>query len=183
MNAITLYHGTYHDFERIDVAFGKPFKDFGKGFYTSQDYGHSVSMATRNALIEQRRLKRMKIARESTPWLYTYELDTDLLALLNVKQFEAANKEWVRFIVLNRTNELPQHDYDVVIGPTANDKALAAAQAYLAGAYGIIGSDESVELFLKRIEPYSLPRQVFFGTQRAAELLVFQGRSVINAFD
>jgi hypothetical protein len=180
MGTIILYHGTYHDFDKIDVSAGKPFKDFGQGFYTSQNYEHAVGMATRNAQIERRRLKRMKIDREPTPLIYTYELDEDLLPPLKVKRFEIAGKAWVRFIVRNRTNETPQHDYDIVIGPTANDKTLATAQAYLAGDYGTIDSDEAVELFLKRIEPYSLPLQFFFGTGRAAGLLRFMGRSVVK---
>jgi hypothetical protein len=122
----------------------------------------------------------MRIDKEPTPWVYIYELNTNLLLSLKVKQFATADKEWVRFVVLNRTHELPQHDYDVVIGPTANDKTLATAQAYLAGDYGTIDSDEAIELFLKRIEPYSLPQQIFFGTRRAAELLRFMRRSVVK---
>jgi hypothetical protein len=175
-----LYHGTYHDFEKIDVTAGKPFKDFGQGFYASQDYEHAVGMATRNVQIERLKLRRMKIDREPTPWVYTYELDEDSLLTLNVKRFETADKEWVRFIVRNRTNEMPQHGYDIVIGPTANDKTLATAQAYLAGDYGTIDSDEAVALFLKRIEPYNLPRQFFFGTACAAGLLRFIGRIVVK---
>jgi hypothetical protein len=180
MEIVTLYHGSCHDFAKIDVSVGKPFKDFGRGFYTSRDYEHAVSLAIRNAQIERRRLRRMRIDKEPTPWMYTYELDMDLLSSLKVKRFAEADKEWVRFIVLNRTNELPQHDYDAVTGPTANDKTLATAQAYLAGDYGTIDSDEAIELFLKRIEPYILPQQVFFGTQRAAELLRFKGREIIK---
>jgi hypothetical protein len=48
---VTLYHGSCHDFAKIDVSVGKPFKDFGRGFYTSQNYEHAVGMATRNAQI------------------------------------------------------------------------------------------------------------------------------------
>ena len=33
---ITLYHGTTHDFTVIDVQKGKPFKDFGQGFYLAE---------------------------------------------------------------------------------------------------------------------------------------------------
>jgi len=180
MGVITLYHGSCHEFEKIDVSAGKPYKDFGRGFYTSRSYEHAFGMAARNAQIERRRLRRMKIDREPTPWVYAYELDMDLLSRLKVKRFDVADSEWVRFIVLNRTNELPQHDFDAVIGPTATDRTLATAQAYLAGDYGIIDSDEAIELFLRRIEPYNLPQQVFFGSDRAVELLRFMGRSAIK---
>jgi hypothetical protein len=174
---VTLYHGTFHDFTDIDVTAGKPFKDFGPGFYTSQSYEHARTMATRNLDIEQRRLRRMKSERKLVPWIYTYELDFSKLALLKVKRFETADVEWVRFIILNRTTETLQHDYDVVIGPTANDKTLATVQTYLSGNYGKTDNDEVIGIFLRQIEPYKLPRQVFFGTQCAAKMLEFKGRS------
>jgi hypothetical protein len=45
---ITLYHGSVHSFDNIDVSMGKPFKDFGIGFYTSRDRFHAEKMALRN---------------------------------------------------------------------------------------------------------------------------------------
>jgi len=35
-NTLNLYHGTTHDFAEIDVSRGKPFKDFGQGFYLTE---------------------------------------------------------------------------------------------------------------------------------------------------
>jgi hypothetical protein len=32
-DTLALYHGTTHDFAEIDVRRGKPYKDFGQGFY------------------------------------------------------------------------------------------------------------------------------------------------------
>ncbi|GHU41785.1 hypothetical protein FACS1894111_04630 [Clostridia bacterium] len=175
-----LYHGTTHDFTTIDVTRGKPFKDFGKGFYATEVYEHARNLALRNRDIELRRLARRSISRKVIPWLYTFELDEIKLNNLNVKRFDDANKEWVQFIVLNRTNETPQHDYDVVIGATANDVTSRTAQLYMAGEFGEIDSDEAINFFLRRIHPEHLPCQFFFGTQRAANLLVFKERSVLQ---
>jgi hypothetical protein len=127
-NIIALYHGTTHDFNEIDLSRGKPFKDFGQGFYATQSYGSAVNMALRNCDIELRRAKRRGISYEGMPWLYKFELDESKLEALNVKRFDAPDKEWVRFIVLNRTNEMPKHKFDVVIGPTANDVTSRTAQ-------------------------------------------------------
>ena len=121
---LTLYHGTTYDFTEIDVRRGKPFKDFGQGFYTTQSRESATCMALRNRDIELRRLKRRGIDGKVTPWLYIYKLGESKLKSLDVKQFESADKEWVRFIVQNRTNETPQHNFDIVIGPTANDATL-----------------------------------------------------------
>ncbi|MDR2487253.1 MAG: DUF3990 domain-containing protein [Clostridiales Family XIII bacterium] len=173
---ITLYHGTIHDFTAVDVRKGKPFKDFGQGFYASQSRESAVNMALRNRDIELRRLARRGITREVTPWLHTFVLESARLGALKVKRFHEVDKEWVRFVVSNRTNETPQHDYDIVVGATANDVTSRTAQLYLAGEYGDVGSDEAVSFFLRRIQPERLPRQFFFGTQRAADLLVRKGR-------
>ena len=58
---IVLYHGTTYDFTEIDVRRGKPFKDFGQGFYATQNRESAVNMALRNRDIEVRRLKRRGI--------------------------------------------------------------------------------------------------------------------------
>lgn len=40
-----LYHGTNRDFESIDLKKSKPNKDFGRGFYLSDNYEQAMSMA------------------------------------------------------------------------------------------------------------------------------------------
>jgi hypothetical protein len=47
-NIVTLFHGTIHEFDSIDVTKGKGYKDFGRGFYTSQDIHHAERLASRN---------------------------------------------------------------------------------------------------------------------------------------
>jgi hypothetical protein len=178
-STITLYHGTTYDFSEIDVRRGKPFKDFGQGFYATRNRDHAVNMAIRNRDIEIRRLARRGITRKVMPWLYAFELDENKLENLRVKRFNRTDREWVRFVVQNRMNEKPQHAYDVVIGATANDVTSRTAQLYMAGEFGEIDSDEAIEFFLRRIQPKSLPQQFFFGTQRAANLLVSKGRCVL----
>ena len=52
-NTFTLYHGTTHDFTEIDVMKGKPFKDFGQGFYLTEIYEHARNIAVRNRRTEE----------------------------------------------------------------------------------------------------------------------------------
>jgi hypothetical protein len=129
-NIITLYHGTIYEFDKIDVTKGKGNKDFGRGFYTSCDVRHAERLATRNKFIEEERFALRGIKKSVTPLLYTYEFDLDNLAILNVKEFATADREWMRFIVLNREskNKVQEHEYDIVIDPTANDNTRAAIQ-------------------------------------------------------
>jgi len=177
---IILYHGTIYDFATIDVRKGKPFKDFGQGFYATQSHESAINMSLRNRDIELRRLNRRGDMREVISWLYSYELDESKLSSLNVKIFERADKDWVRFVVLNRTNEQRQHLYDVVIGPTANDATMRTSQLYMAGEFGDVDSNEAIEFFLSRIRVDLLPKQFYFGTQRAADSLTFIGRRLIQ---
>jgi hypothetical protein len=117
---ITLYHGSVHALDVIDVARGKPFKDFGIGFYTSHDKEHAVRLALRNRDIEA-----------------------------------------------------------LVIGPTANDNTNATVDLFMLGTYGDPKSDSAVDMFLQLIRPDILPPQMFFGSQRAADLLKYVDRNLI----
>jgi hypothetical protein len=181
-NLITLYHGTIYEIEEVDVTKGQFNKDFGRGFYTSQDKSHAERLAVRNKTIKEVRykLRRKKII--VSPWLYIYQFDTTNLDILKVKKFDYADRQWTRFIVLNRENKnkVQQHDYDVVIGPTANDNIRSTIQAFMPPSGGQVLTDRIIDALLSAIEPNKLPQQFFFGTQRAANFLVFKGKKKIQ---
>jgi hypothetical protein len=177
---ITLYHGSVFEFNEIDVSKGKPFKDFGIGFYTSQNREHAELLALRNKCIEISRRKRYNNPIAIKPLLYIYQFDTAELERMNVKRFATADKEWLQFVALNRTTVNLPHDYDVIIGPTANDNTRASLDSYFAGAYGDIHSEAAMDILLYVLQPEKLPEQYFFGSGRAAALLVFQERKVIE---
>jgi len=180
-NIITLYHGTIYEFDKVDVTKGKGNKDFGRGFYTSRDVHHAKRLATRNKSIEDERYAYRVSKTIVTPWLYIFEFDIDNLAALNVKEFVAADREWMQFVVLNRENKSKTqvHEYDIVIGPTANDNTRAAIQTVMPLAKGQVLTDKAVEVLLTLIEPDNLPSQFFFGTKRAADFLRLTERAVI----
>ena len=181
-NIITLYHGTIYDFDKIDVSKGKGNKDFGRGFYTSRDISHAERLAVRNKHIEEERFALRGIKKSATPLLYIYEFDLDNLATLNVKEFITADREWMRFIVLNRESKskVQEHDYDIVIGPTANDNTRAAIQTVVPLTKGQVMSDRAIDALIALIEPDNLPGQFFIGTQCAADLLRLMERRIIR---
>ena len=180
-NIITLYHGTIYEFDRIDVTKGKSNKDFGRGFYASRDIRHAERLATRNKLIEEERFALRGATKSVTTWLYTYDFDLGNLAMLKVKEFAAADREWMRFIVLNRESKskVQEHEYDIVIGPTANDNTRAAIQTVMPLAKGQVMTDKAIDVLISLIEPDNLPMQFFIGTQRAADLLCLTERRMI----
>ena len=175
-NIVKLYHGTIYEFDKIDVTKGKPFKDFGIGFYTSQDEGHTERLALRNKHIEERRLTKYGNSQTVTPWLYTYEFDMREMDRHKVKEFATADREWVEFIVKNRLSSKREHNYDIIAGPTANDNTNATIDLFIIGTYGDPKSDFAINTFLELILPEVLPRQFYFGSDKAVSLLKQKGR-------
>ena len=168
---IVLYHGTTHDFKEIDVNKGKPFKDFGQGFYLTETYEHARNLAVRNRRIEEIRLRAIGDDAKLSVFVYVYEFDITQMDKLNVKRFHSADREWLKFIIANRMNKTRQHNYDIVIGPTANDDTRTSIRTVMNAANGAILSDTALDLLIEMLEPNNLPEQYYFGTNKAAAML------------
>lgn len=112
---ITLYHGSNINIEKIDLSFSRKGKDFGCGFYLNENKEQAMEMAKRTT-------NRMKIG---TPIVNTFSFEESILTSseLKIKIFNDYSIEWAEFILKNRKNvsETPIHDYDIVVGPIAND--------------------------------------------------------------
>ena len=100
------------------------------------------------------------------------------LKTLNVKQFDFANAEWLDFILLCREQGGIPHNFDVVIGPTADDDTLLCLNSYWRGFYGEVGSDEAKEKLLGYLEPENLGIQYFIGKQEIADKLVISIKEI-----
>lgn len=151
-----LYHGTNADIESIDLSRGLRYKDFGKGFYATPDRDTAVRMAQKRARLFG-----------GTATLITYELDEPLPQNLNIKRFpEIASVEWFLFVDANRDRKhtTPVHNYDIVIGPIANDGVVLQLTNYREGIY----SPEQAALLLQ--DKY-LDQQYYFGTEKALSFL------------
>lgn len=109
-----LYHGTNVEFDKIDLLKSKPNKDFGRGFYLSADYNQALELA--HVKVEQLEI--------GSPVVLSYEVDEEAMSGLKVLKFDAYSEEWAKFILANRNNpsDEPVHDYDIVIGPIADDR-------------------------------------------------------------
>lgn len=154
---MTLYHGSYEDIQTIDLQKGLRFKDFGKGFYLTPDKSTAIRMAKKKARLFG-----------GTPTLITYELSESALnSELKIKKFpEKACVEWFLFVDANRdrSHQQPVHDYDIVIGPIADDGVVLQLTNYREGIY-------SPEQAAKLLQDKYLDQQYYFGTQRALNFL------------
>ena len=109
-----LYHGTNIVFDKIDLQKSKPNKDFGQGFYLSPDYDQALNMA--NIKTEQ--------LQEGEPTVIEFEVEARDIWSLHTLVFDDYSENWAEFILANRNNSAgtPIHNYDIVIGPIANDR-------------------------------------------------------------
>ena len=71
--------------------------------------------------------------------------------------------DWFRFVMRNRRERNPEHGYDLVSGPVANDRVYTVIAAYEAG---FVSEEDAIV----RLKPYRLADQYLFHTP---ESLVF----------
>ena len=110
---IKLYHGSDTEIVKVDLSHSLYNKDFGKGFYLSDDVEQAWSFARYKAAKPKSSSKKAIV----TEFLFDDRLFTD--GSLRVLRFEGYSLEWVSFIKANRRDR--NKDYDIVIGPIAND--------------------------------------------------------------
>lgn len=151
-----LYHGTNSDFSQINLGKTKPYKDFGKGFYVTDIQHHAFELAKNRCRIWG-----------GSPVVQEYEFDESELqsGSLKILRFEKVCVEWADFIYKNRNRSANfSHQYDVVIGPIADDGV-----AYLLNLYeeGL----RTLEELAKELEYKDLNNQFCFLTDRAISLL------------
>lgn len=147
-----LYHGTNIDFSDIRLDMSRVGKDFGFGFYLTPDKQVAARQAAR----------KFRQYGEGEEMIHRFYLDENNLQGLKVLRFDAYTEEWADFILLNRQHKgrYSLHDYDVVIGPIADDTVGFQIRRY---TEGIITKAQ----FLEEIKFHQVTIQYFFGTERA----------------
>lgn len=154
-----LYHGSNCNIAEIDLSKSKVGKDFGCGFYLSADEQQARELA-------ERKTEQMGIG---TPTLTVYSFDEKSLhnKEISVLIFQSYSKEWAEFVLMNRRNRTrqPAHEYDIVIGPIADDAVGYQIRRFTSG---LIDMDKFLEE-LKYMKGITM--QYFFGTEKAISFL------------
>ena len=114
-------------------------------------------------------MAQVKVAQLETgsPVVQSYLLEEDALDALRVLRFDGYSEEWAKFILLNRNNstDKPAHEYDVVIGPIANDRVGVQLWRYENRSIDLPTLVHNLQ-YMKGVT-----FQYFFGTERAIKLL------------
>lgn len=150
-----LYHGSNTYIEEIDLSKSKPNKDFGKGFYLSDNQTQAEQMA---------KFKALTLGGE--PIVTTFEVDDNILSNTNlkVKRFSEYSQDWADFVFANREGNKTD-TYDIVYGPIANDK-IGLQMRKLKD-----GNIDKAE-FLNRLKyMQGVTYQYYFGTESAIKYL------------
>lgn len=151
-----LFHGTNIDFSVIDLAKSNKYKDFGQGFYLTDIRSQAEELAAKKSRLFG-----------GYPVIQEYEFDESILTdkELKILMFASPTTEWADFVFKNRNrNANFKHDYDIVVGPIADDGV-----AYLLGRYeeGTLTIEELSEL----LDYKKLNSQYFFGTNKSLKYL------------
>lgn len=154
-----LYHGSNISIDSIDLTKGKKGKDFGAGFYLSDDKEQAFEMAKTTVFRTGK----------GEPIITEFWFDDTLLkgnTSLSIKVFEGYTEEWAEFILKNRSNksDVRIHNYDIVIGPIADDAVGVQIRRYIQGYI-------SVSQLAKELTYIHPTIQYFFGTDEAIKSL------------
>ena len=147
-----LYHGSNHDFSKVDLSKSKDKRDFGKGFYTTTikeqalQWGYNI------------------FNRLGGDGIIFYEFEFRSSPDLLSKKFLKISDEWFDFILANRTTDGLRHDFDFVQGPVANDKTVLTITGFIDGLY-------TREEAMRRLRYSKANDQVSLHTEKAVSLL------------
>lgn len=151
-----LYHGSNVEVNEPKLIPSKRLLDFGAGFYLTSDFEQAKKWALRTTNNRE----------TGVPTVSVFEVDENSLKGLKLLSFKTADIDWLRFISANRTGRQVDKEYDVVIGPVANDQAIRTVNNYLRGYFP---EDVAIKLLL----PQKLKDQYAFRTEKSINLLKF----------
>jgi hypothetical protein len=152
-----LYHGSNIVVREPKILKSQRFLDFGAGFYMTSDFEQARKWAVRTAARRE----------EGVATISVFEINDDYVDRVKVRTFARPDRDWLRYITVHRTGNPPADDYDMVVGPVANDQAIRTVNNYLKGYF-------PEEVAIKLLLPQKLKDQYLFRTEKALSLLAFK---------
>ncbi|MCD8119002.1 MAG: DUF3990 domain-containing protein [Lachnospiraceae bacterium] len=149
-----LYHGSNVEVKQPRLLKEQRQLDFGNGFYTTTDLQQATTWA----------LRTKKIRKTGKACVNVYYVDDEKLSELKVQRFDSPNLDWLTYVAANRKGKFQENEYDIVIGPVANDQTMPTLVLYLDG---YLTAEETIA----RLLPQKLKDQVVFRTERAIKCL------------
>lgn len=151
-----LYHGSNVTVQSPHLLRIQRTLDFGRGFYTTSDFEQAKRWAQRTTRIRE----------SGEPSVSCYELDDDATSALKVLRFATPDSAWLDYVTANRKKRDTKDDWDLVIGPVANDQTYPTILLYLDGYI-------DAESAIRQLLPQKLKDQYTFKTEKALHILRF----------
>lgn len=148
-----LYHGSLEKVEVPVLDKSKESNDFGRGFYLTSSKIQALKWAKRNMRINDKEKAYISV--------FNFIENDDL----NIFRFYNADYEWLNFVLQNRRRKKVNNDYDLIIGPVANDQVYNT----LLFESNLIDMDKTLEM----LETQKLFDQYLFRTKKSLQKLVF----------
>ncbi|MDR0811503.1 MAG: DUF3990 domain-containing protein [Paludibacter sp.] len=149
---ITLYHGSNHNFQSVDLSKSKDKRDFGRGFYLTTLQSQAKEWA------------EVLFARYGGDGVFVYEFEFEINDNLTIKQFDGVTEDWLQMIKENRIKGGTQHNFDVISGAVANDKTNRTLALFVEGIY-------TTKEALRKLRSNKLNNQFSIHTEKALSCL------------
>jgi len=156
-----LYHGSNQIIRQPNLLKGRKFLDFGSGFYLSDEKSQAENRAKSAVLFFE----------EGAPTVTVFDWMEDAIGNLNILHFSNANIEWLDFVLANRKGNISKNQYDMIIGPTANDKTILVIDQYMAGMFDNLENPK--EFVIQLFQPQKLATQYLFATEESLKYIHF----------
>ena len=160
-----LYHGSNVIVEKPRLIQQNRTLDFGSGFYATANREQAISFAD----------KVTKRRKDGSPHVSIYEIADieELKEKFKLHIFAEANEEWLDFVCANRGGSYHGEQYDMVLGPVANDTIY---RTFIAYEEGILTKEETIA----RLKVKKLYNQMTFSTEAALAQLRYIGQFTIG---
>lgn len=151
-----VYHGSDTVVDRPLILKAKRPLDFGGGFYVTSNKDQADSWATKVAYRNASRAKSVNV--------YDFDYESAKRDLI-ILHFDKADEGWLDFICSNRQMRCSE-DYDIVIGPVADDRVYRVVVEYENG-------DIDKATALKNLKTEKLCDQILFHTERSLSYIKY----------
>ena len=149
MCALTLYHGSEHIVRKPEFGLGRPYNDYGQGFYCTLDFDLACEWACKGG---------------RDGFVNSYALDTEGLRALDMLDGKHSILNWIAILLAHRTFSLTNEiaidarDYliehfgidtdrfDIVVGYRADDSYFSFAEVFVENGIPLRKLDEALRL-------------------------------------
>ena len=187
-NELIIYHGSISIIEKPQYGLGKPYNDYGLGFYCTE----SLELA-----------KEWAVDKTHDGYANKYCLDVSGLRILNLSKVGNV-LHWITILLKNRTfnmkNDiakagkeylikhfsLPIEDSDVIIGYRADDSYFAYADAFINNAISVRSLKEALRLGnlgeqIVLISKKAFSQLTYLGNEKAESFTYYPSREMRNS--